>query len=224
MSNTTINEVLVTRNQVINAMQILYDTEEIGFYPLCASAVSDIKDIDTGEYRKTILFCGYQFHTRAGLLYLNMKKRCNSGSPAYIDCTVSEDWLNSFESFANWSRSQIGYYQKDENNQLFELDSDLLSNGHKRYGAESCTYLPAAINAAIAHNGSMGCSQLSSGKWKAQLSKYGKQKHIGVFDTKKAAVAAYRKARKLYIKELANKYKHQISIKAYDELISYKQK
>jgi hypothetical protein len=217
-------QVEVTREQVINAMQILYDCDHISFKPLSNKIVSDVKDVESGVYRKSITFCGFQFHTRSGALYENMKGRCNGNKPAYIDCTISEEWLDSFESFANWSRSQIGYFQKDECGNSFELDSDLLSNGNKRYSAESCTFLPAAINTAIARNGSVGCYQKPSGKWRAQYSKYGKVKYIGLFDTKRQAVSAYKKARKAYIKELANKYKLQISSSAYDALMTYKQK
>lgn len=228
MINTTQNTdaseaCTVTRPQVVKAMQTLFNGDEIGFHPLNANTVTDIIDIDSGEYRRSIQFCGYQFLTKAARLYYNMLARCSSGKPAYINCFVSEEWLDSFESFSNFCRSEIGYFQRDENGVWFEMDSDLLSNGVKQYGKNTVTFLPQIINSTLSASGSKGCYKSPSGKWYTTICKYGKHIHLGTYPTEKQARAAYRKARRAYIRELAKKYRHQISINAYSALMAYKQ-
>lgn len=221
MSNTT-------REAIVAAIQTFFDAELLGYYPINQRCISDIKDEDTNLYKKSITIDGHQFHTRLGVLYNNMKSRCLVGGsaqkshPYYIGTTMCEEWAN-FDNFSGWASTQIGFYQVDERGQLFELDSDLLSTGSKYYSPETSTMLPRAINVALTTKGSKGYTKTSSGKYQVQINKYGKKVSIGTFDTIKQASAAYKKARRTYIRELAQKYKHQLSVVAYDALMSYKQ-
>jgi hypothetical protein len=222
MSNTT-------REAIVTAIQTFFDAELLGYYPINQRTISDIKDQDTKLYKRSIYIGGHQFHTRLGRLYDSMKKRCLVGGSCqrnqsyYLGTTMCDEWSDSFDSFAEWASTQIGMYQVDDHNQLFEIDKDLLGNGSKHYSPNTCTMLPKAINMALTANGSKGYRKTSSGKYSARITRYGKKVSIGTFDTEKQASAAYKKARRAYIRELAKKYKHQLSVVAYDALMSYKQ-
>ena len=50
----------------------------------------------------------------------------------------------------------------------------------------------------------------------------GKQEHLGCFKTEIEAFEAYKTAKELYIKEVANKFKSQIDNRAYNALMNYK--
>jgi hypothetical protein len=218
-----------TREAVVNTIQVFYDNEVLGYYPINQNTVSDIKDDDSQLYKRSINIGGYVFKTRLGALYNDMKSRCLIGgsvqknSPHYLGTTMCNEWANSFDSFVGWASTQIGMYQVDEMGNLFELDKDLLGGGKKHYSPRACTMLPKALNVALATNDSVGYYKTSSGKYQVKLSKFGKSVYVGLYDNKKKAKSTYRKARKAYIKELAVKYKHQLSIVAYESLMSYKQ-
>ena len=57
----------------------------------------------------------------------------------------------------------------------------------------------------------------------AQVSKNkGKQEFLGYFKTESEAFNAYKIAKEIFIKELANKWKGEIDGRAYEALMSYK--
>ena len=49
----------------------------------------------------------------------------------------------------------------------------------------------------------------------------GKREYLGSFKTEIEAFNAYKTAKELYIKEVANKFKSQIDLRAYNALMSY---
>lgn len=218
-----------TREAVVNAIQVFYDNEVLGYYPINQNCISDVKDDEKKLYKRSINVGGYVFKTRLGALYNDMKSRCLIGgsvqknSPHYLGTTMCDEWARSFDSFASWASTQIGMYQVDEMGNLFEIDKDLLGEGMKHYSPSTCTMLPKALNVALATNDSVGYYKTSSGKYQVKVGKFGKSVHIGVYDTEKKAKAAYRKARKAYIRELAKNYCHQLSIETYNALMAYKQ-
>lgn len=220
-----------TRESIVNAIQTFFDAEVLGYYCINQYTISDVKDEETKLYKRSMSIGGFSFNTRLGVLYNDMKSRCLVGgsvqrnSPHYLGTTMCDEWLgeDGFDNFAQWASTQIGMYQVDERGCLFELDKDLLGNGSKHYSPDTCTLLSKAINVALAANGSKGYRKTSSGKYQVQISKFGKIVHIGMYDTIKEASAAYRKARRAYIRELAKKYKNQLSIKASEALMSFKQ-
>lgn len=221
----------VTREAVINEIQMLYDNRVLSCHPINTSTISDTINQESRLWMRGVNIEGYHFHTRLGMLYKNMKDRCLVGGskqknqPYYANTTMCDEWLgvDGFDNFAQWASTQGNMYQVDERGQLFELDKDLLGGNKKQYSFDTCTMLPKAINVALAANGSKGYHKTSSGNYSVRLNKYGKSVHIGTFDTEKEAKASYRKARKQYIRELAKKYKHQLSIEAYEALMRYKQ-
>ena len=161
-------------------------------------------------------------------LWVNMLKRCYNESlhlkhPTYKDCEVSENF-KSYEYFYEWCNKQIGF-----NNEGWHLDKDLLIKGNKVYSENSCVFIPSEINTVL-----IKCDKIR-GKhpigvhyhkrdeaFVAQVSKNkGNSEHLGYFKTELEAFNAYKTAKEIYIKELANKWKGQIDERAYQALINY---
>ena len=66
------------------------------------------------------------------------------------------------------------------------------------------------------------CYDSERSKFRAKLTKVNKKyNYLGRFDTEIEAFNAYKVAKELYVKELANKWKDQIDERAYYALMSY---
>lgn len=125
--------------------------------------------------------------------------------PTYMDCTIEPAWL-SFMAFRAWMETQDW--------QGKALDKDLLVQGNKHYGPATCIFVSQELNSLLCLKTNargalpLGVSITKNGNKeyiRAQCSFYGKQTHIGYFDTVEEAAEAYKKAKLAYIKELAAK-------------------
>lgn len=99
--------------------------------------------------RKKVWVCPYY---RA---WENMLSRCYSAKyqerqPAYIGCTVSEEWL-TFSNFKAWMEKQEWEGK--------QLSKDLLFEGNKVYSAENCVFVTRAVNNLTTD------SKASRGEW-----------------------------------------------------------
>lgn len=99
--------------------------------------------------RKKVWVCPYY---RA---WENMLSRCYSAKyqerqPAYIGCTVSEEWL-TFSNFKAWMEKQEWEGK--------QLSKDLLFEGNKVYSAENCVFVTRAVNNPTTD------SKASRGEW-----------------------------------------------------------
>ena len=163
--------------------------------------------------------------------WYSMLERCYSEKVhnvrnTYKDCEVSENF-KSYEYFYEWCQKQIGF-DNDGNGNPFHLDKDLLIKGNKVYSENNCVFLPSEINTLI-----IKCDKVrgdcpvgvtyhkSSNNYAAQISMFGKRKHLGMFNTKLEAFDAYKTAKEWHIKEMANKWKDKIDIRAYNALMNY---
>ena len=156
----------------------------------------------------------------------NMLARCSNlhhkNFKTYQNCEVSENF-KSYEYFYEWANKQVGFNVKG-----FDLDKDLLTKGCKVYSENSCVFLPSEINTLI-----IKCDKVrgdcpvgvtyhkSSNNYAAQISMFGKRKHLGMFNTKLEAFNSYKKAKECHIKELANKWESEIDERAYNALMNY---
>lgn len=152
-----------------------------------------------------------------------MHKRCYSSKclikhVSYTECHVAKEW-NNFQNFAKWF----------ENNHIkeFELDKDILVKGNKIYSSETCCFVPKEINLlfvkrknkrgdfaiGVNKHGLKFQSSLSIGK--------GKVNFLGTFETELEAFNAYKIAKEDYIKEVADKWKEQITEKCYQSMYKY---
>lgn len=151
-------------------------------------------------------------------LDMNYKKE----HPAYLDVSVSEDWL-SFSNFLLWFKNNYrdGY----------AIDKDILFKGNKLYSSETCCCVPREINNLIeSSRKSRGDYPLGvrldkrSGKYLANYSLHGKNTYIGSFYNIEDAFNAYKIAKESHIKAVANDYyeKGLITKRVYDALLNYK--
>lgn len=158
-------------------------------------------------------------------LWASMLKRCydkeyHTKKPTYKDCSVDERWHN-FQNFAKWL----------DNNYVdgFELDKDILFKGNKIYSPETCCFVPKEVNVLFTSRFSKRgeyvigvSSSKSKNMFESSLSVEGKTIHLGSFKTEIEAFKMYKGCKETYIKQLAEKYKHQISNTCYKALCNYK--
>ncbi|CAL9959044.1 HNH endonuclease [Vibrio phage 219E48-1] len=102
--------------------------------------------IGVGEYKVSV----NSKITKAYQCWSDMLKRCYSeeyqlNKPTYIGCSVHPDWHN-FQAFAKW-------YDKNHpiDGSKYELDKDILVEGNKVYGPETCMFVTGAENMIKAH-------------------------------------------------------------------------
>ena len=162
------------------------------------------------------------------VLWQRMLERCYSDgfkkkNPTYIDCEVSENF-KSYEYFYEWCYKQIGFGVGG-----FELDKDLLLKGNKVYSENTCIFIPAEINLLLIKRDASRGEHLIGVSWckrdkafVAQVSRNkGKPERLGYFKTEIEAFNAYKKAKEVFVKEVAEKWKSQIDERAYEALMKY---
>lgn len=163
---------------------------------------------------------GYDVATNKYLSHLwnGMKARCGR-HPAYLDCTVG---FESIDHFKSWAVQQIGFNDK------FELDKDILVKGNRVYSAETCVFVPIEVNSLLSNcykaknrgKYPVGvCYNKGSRSFVAQMGN-GEDKYLGSFPTVEEAFEAYKKAKEVRIKELAEKWKDRIDPRAYAALMA----
>lgn len=162
----------------------------------------EIGHIDGKRKQKQVWVCLY-YRTWADML-----KRCYSAKfqdkqPTYKGCTVSEDWL-TFTSFKNWMMTQDW-----EGNQL---DKDLLFEGNKVYGPETCVFVTQMVNTFVSDSGAARgkwqigvCWNQEKGKFQSQCSNpfTKKQEYLGLFTSEQEAHQAWLKRKLELAYELA---------------------
>ena len=162
------------------------------------------------------------------VLWQRMLERCYSDgfkkkNPTYIDCEVSENF-KSYEYFYEWCYKQIGFCVGG-----FELDKDLLLKGNKVYSENTCIFIPAEINLLLIKRDASRGEHLIGVSWckrdkafVAQVSRNkGKPERLGYFKTEIEAFNTYKKAKEVFVKEVAEKWKSQIDQRAYNALMNY---
>lgn len=155
----------------------------------------------------------------------NMLKRVYSPKPggeeaAYRDCIIAPEWTY-YSEFKKWFDSQK--YEKG-----WHLDKDLLVPGNFRYSPETCIFLPQQLNKFLLNKGNcrgdwpVGVTfRKANSHWESKLSIEGKTVHLGVFDCPYKAFWAYKQAKEKEAKRLADVWKRQIDLKAYNALLRY---
>ena len=156
----------------------------------------------------------------------DMLRRCydskyHKKKSTYKNCTVCSEWHN-FQNFAQWYYSN--YYEFED--EKMALDKDILKKGNKIYSSNTCVFVPSSINNLFIKRDKcrgkypIGVSKVKD-KFEAWLSKGNKRIRLGYFNTPNEAFLAYKIAKEQYIKEVAEKWKAQISQKLYDTMMNY---
>ena len=163
-----------------------------------------------------------------------MLQRCHDEKyhkkqPTYIDCEVSEEWLN-YQNFAEWYYNN--YYEIEGEKMC--LDKDILHKGNKIYSSDNCVFVPNNINVLFTKSDKargkypIGVTyHKQARKFMAQCNVYDfeenkiKRKNLGLYDSSQQAFESYKQFKEKNIKEVANYYKDKIPSKLYDSLYNY---
>lgn len=147
-----------------------------------------------------------------------MIKRCgNPKYPTYKDCVICEDW----HTFSNYEKWHNEHYVEG-----WHLDKDILVKGNKTYSPDTCSFVPKEINNLFIKCGNIrgdlpiGVKRGSNCKFYAQISKNVKT-YLGSYNTLEEAFQAYKVAKEMWIKEVANKYKDKLEPRVYNALMKY---
>lgn len=147
-----------------------------------------------------------------------MLERCyglNGGPkyPSYEGVEVCDEWRYNFANFLEWhNQNYVDGWQ---------LDKDLLSPADSVcYSPDTCCYLPLEINRSI-HTKKPSFTITPCGRYRVNLS-IGKRRGVnrGCYLTYEEALVAYKSARAERMRELADKYKGQLSERVYNALIN----
>lgn len=137
--------------------------------------------------------------------------------PSYRGVTVCEEWC-CFENFGEWF--DINY---DAEIMLdWHVDKDILFKGNKIYSPETCCFVPNEINILLTNRKSCrGNYPIGVTKYRQKFIASLNGKHICVENTPEEAFQAYKIAKEIHIKEIADKWKGQITEKVYEALYNY---
>lgn len=138
----------------------------------------------------------------------------------YRGCSVVDEWFR-LDNYSKW-------FKKQKVQPKWQLDKDLLIPGNKVYGPDTCIFLPREINTFLTnrhnHRGlwPVGVTYHERlNKWQASCNAHGKSEYLGVFTSPEEAFAKYKVRKEQVAKELAEKWKDLIDIKAYNALLAF---
>lgn len=165
-------------------------------------------------------------HTKSGRAWYGIFNRCLSEitqeyQPTYKDVTVCDEWHN-FQNFAEWHEDN--YNPKIM--QDWQLDKDILIKGNKIYRPETCCFVPREINNLFTKNklrrGSCPIGVFfDKGKFRAAISIDGRLTYFGSYITMQEAFKAAKAAKEKHIKEIADKWRGQITEPCYQAMYNY---
>jgi hypothetical protein len=166
-------------------------------------------------------------------LWLGMLRRCTeeyfSRNQTYKGVSCSENF-KSYTFFYEWCQEQVGFGNKDEKGNTWQLDKDILVKGNKLYSEDTCVFIPSRLNKLLTKNDSARGEHPLGVYFHKHTKKYyvqcqglsGKQEFIGYYATKEGAFQAYKIFKEDIIKSVANKYKSKIDSRVYEALILWK--
>jgi len=162
--------------------------------------------------------------TRIHSMWNHMLQRCYcpislAKRPSYAGCTVSKEFLK-FQEFADWAWKQDGFHMG------WAIDKDILKKGNTIYAPEFCVFVPGEVNSLLVQlKGRRGDYPIGvnrqGNRYYAYISICNTRKRIGSYDTPEQAFFAYKEAKELHIKAVAEKYKAAIDPRAYAALMAY---
>lgn len=137
----------------------------------------------------------------------------------YRKVKLCDEWVY-FSNFKRWFDENAQYYHKG-----WALDKDLICKTYninpKIYCPDTCLFLPSEINnSLIFKEGArvdlpIGVRRAKNGRFHSTAMLGMRRQHLGTFDTPEEAFAAYKAARESHLRMLADKYKDELSPKAY---------
>jgi hypothetical protein len=140
--------------------------------------------------------------------------------PTHKGVSVYKDWHN-YQNFVRWFN--------DEHIKNWHLDKDILVKENKIYSPENCCFVPQEINnlftSRVTKRGDypLGVNRdRDYNSYRSTFTQNGRQTYLGSFKNPEDAFFAYKKAKEVHIKEVAEKWKGQIKDNVYQALLNYK--
>lgn len=219
---------------------IIVEFQDDHKYQIKTTYQNFIKGCVNNPYDKLVYNIGYvgegkynrKYDSKIYNTWYSMISRCydpyllNVKNPTYRDCTVDEKF-HCLQDFGKWY--EINYYEIP--NEIMCLDKDILIKNNKRYGPDTCIFVPQEINALIVKSYRKGnlplgvCYHKKHDKYIATCSTFNDNKKkvitIGYYDNPINAFEAYKQFKENYIKIVADKYKDKIPEKLYVALYNY---
>jgi len=152
--------------------------------------------------------------------WADMIRRCYSNNnntkfACYNGVTVNPIW-HRFSNFKKWMEQQPYWF--DEN---MELDKDILIEGNREYGPDTCVFIPRKVNNFFKSNNNHASGVIyTKNRWQAVFS----DKYFGRFLSKEEAHLAYLNAKIKAGEELANTIikEEKVKIAFLNRLIPYR--
>lgn len=130
----------------------------------------------------------------------------------YHDKFVRVEWHN-FQNFTNWCLSQVGFHEEG-----WQLDKDILSQGNKEYGPDTCCFVPARINSLVIKSDSTGKKADKWGSIYFTLRDAEGNRVYRGFKDRDEGRAWYKIEREKIIKDVADQYKNVLDSRVYEAL------
>lgn len=149
-----------------------------------------IGHVDGKQKQKLIWECPF-YKTWRSMLTRCYSIKTQNNQPTYAGCSVSGEWL-TFSMFKNWMMTQDWEGK--------QLDKDLLFEGNKVYGPESCVFVTRMVNMFTIDSGAdrgdwlIGvCWDKGANKFKTQCSNpfTKKREYLGLFTCEQEAHEAW---------------------------------
>lgn len=161
-----------------------------------------------------------EYDTWKGMLRRCYSETMKVANPTYIPCTASENFKN-YSYFYEWCHRQVGFGAAG-----FEIDKDILKKGNKEYSENTCAFVPFQLNSLFTKtNKSRGGLPIGVCKigrsFRAACKKNSIKVVIGQFKNSLDAFFAYKDFKEAHIKEMAEKWRHEISDEVYDAMMNY---
>lgn len=147
-------------------------------------------------------------------------EKCQGKYPTYKGCYVDSYWHN-FQNFAEWHEENWKPYMEG-----WHLDKDILIKGNKIYSSTTCAFVPQEVNKLFTKrikniDGLPICVRKRGKKFTAQVTSKVKSTYLGSYDTSEEAFQAYKIAKEQHIKEVADKWKGQITETCYRAMYNW---
>jgi hypothetical protein len=141
---------------------------------------------------------------------------------SYADVTTVSEFRD-FQKFCLWGKDQVGFGL-----QGYCLDKDILVKGNKIYGPDFCAFVPQEINKLFTRREAMrgefpiGVSIIDGRYFIARLNiGQSKEKYLGSFASPREAFDAYKVAKEIHIKQVADNWKASIDSKVHLAMYKY---
>jgi hypothetical protein len=173
--------------------------------------------------------CRLSMHTRAAVLWNNLKSRCREGSAQRKNSTSYvqiENHFDNYDVFTEWCQGQYGYMNKSASGIYWNLDKDLLHHGNKIYSPDTCMFIPLSVNTVMMASdvcrgkfpvGVQPHYQVKKTRYTATCRRRDGSGYVGIYDTPEEAHKAWQLAKVDRILEEASD--HPEHIKMYEALM-----